>query len=305
MATQWQHNPMRPMKSNDSLAESKPPRSFLPPFDFKPKELRDAYKDLSIEMELTQPIQVTNGTVQGTFKINCYKEQRLGKVQVYLVGFEQEPRKHRGKVFLQKSWVIQESHLVPCEAVIAGSPDEYGMWKSKVQATIFDFSIPFRETNDNIRNDVEVEGSLPSSYYYPKVGGIRYFVIGLVDSMEMNAKRPRKPLAIFKELVVVESVPFALTNQFDTANPFNSALEQVITKQIKTGIFGMGKQTHVELKAKLWTLSIDGQMETGVWQSGSQAYVEVNIDNQSNKTVSFSHLVGKHVNFALESDQNI
>jgi hypothetical protein len=283
MATQWQTNPMRNSVEITPIQVQKKQKSILPPFDYKPKELVDTVKELRIELQVDQPIQITSGKVTGSLTLHCFKEQRVGRILVYLCGVEQQAKEKR--VFLQKSWVVQESHLVPGEAVYPSPPDEHGMWKSKVQSTKFEFSIPFKETVDNIKTDIDTVGPLPSSYYYPKVGGIRYFVIGLVDSKDVNQKKPRKPLAIFKELLVLESVPFSLTNQFDNSNPLNSVLEQTMTKQIKTGLFGLGKPVEIHLGAKVWTLSMDGQVETGVWQSGTTGYVKVSIENQTNKPV--------------------
>lgn len=83
-------------------------------------------------------------------------------------------------MFLSKVWIVQDSHLVPSDAVIAGNPDEHGMWKSKLGVTNFDFSIPFgkKDPVGHISAELECDGPLPSSYWHPKAGGIRYIVAG-------------------------------------------------------------------------------------------------------------------------------
>jgi hypothetical protein len=93
------------------------------------------------------------------------------------------------------------------------------------------------------------------------------------------------PLAAYKELVVVESLPFCLTNQFDGVNPMNSSLFVEKTENVKNGLFGIGKKGKVSLNGSLRTLAIDGVQQTGVWTSGSTCFVGVEIINNNPKRV--------------------
>jgi len=65
--------------------------SNLPPFEVVPKKVSSTAHPLSIRLQVKRDVFSTSGLVEGELEIICAKESsapKLGKIAVYLVGFE-------------------------------------------------------------------------------------------------------------------------------------------------------------------------------------------------------------------------
>ena len=100
-----------------------------------------------------------------------------------------ETRKSKTRNFLVKKWIIQDPKFAPSEAVHAGPLDEDGMWAARKGSHSFSFAIPFERDEEGLEGapggekehiitDLESDSPLPSSYWNPKVGGVRYVLAG-------------------------------------------------------------------------------------------------------------------------------
>ncbi|KAJ2999136.1 hypothetical protein HDV02_003425 [Globomyces sp. JEL0801] len=304
MASQWQANPM-PLPSTsdepinelseafciDTLKRVARNPSILPPFDVAPKHIVSRTNNLSIELQLFRNLYVTNGVVEGQLRLHCHREglTKLGRVSVYLIGLEENltDKKIAPRVFLTKEYIMQDLHLVPSDAVTAGPADEHGMWSARKGTTCFDFSLPFvnsrfQQDSAHIRTAVAPPSSLPSSYWHPKAGGIRYILAAVAECK--FGLSPRYPLAYYQEIFVVESVPFSLTNEFDGVQGQRTLVAEK-TDEISSGFLGLGKKGKINLTVSIRTQGAEGNPETGVWASGGIGYVGVEVTNDSARKV--------------------
>ena len=160
------------------------------------------------------------------------------------------------------------------------------MWKSKQGTTTFDFSIRFQkevEPNEWVFADVEADGALPSSYWSQKTGGIRYIVAGVV--YVKNGSKIKVPIAAYRDLKVVESIPFLMKPEFPTKISLKSRLMAEKSEKVKRNVLNIGKKGTVVLNATLRVPSTENSYDTGVWISGNSALVGVDIKNHSARWV--------------------
>jgi hypothetical protein len=101
------------------------------------------------------------------------------------------------------------------------------------------------------------------------------------------------PLAVYREIFVVEKVPFHLKNQYESFVPYTSPSTVENSATFTHGIIGFRKKGTVTLNASIRAQKADG-CETFVWQSGGVGFVGVEIQNASLKPVCFT-------NFRLQS----
>ncbi|KAI8910184.1 hypothetical protein EDD86DRAFT_190209 [Gorgonomyces haynaldii] len=289
--------------------------SKIPPYEFKGSEIKSKISSLELEIVMERTLFVTSGKAQGSFQLTIPKDGgcKIGKISVYLIGMEEILAKGKQKevtrVFLSKKLSLQDTDLAPTDAVHASKPDMHGMMNAKKGVTTLSFSIPFYkqkqeiEDEEHIKTEVVTSGPLPSSYWHKETGGIRYIVCGVVECK--TGQQPRVPLAVYREIAVVESVNFSLTKEFESLVPHTSPLVIETSEDVKQGVFGMGKKGNVKLSASVRVPKAEGN-ENGVWTSGGIGFVGVEIENNSSKpVVSCKVRLNRRINtFALDQQQN-
>lgn len=183
--------------------------------------------------------------------------------------------------------LLQHKKGVPTDAVFAGHYDEHGMWQARGGKTMLDFSLAFSDDEcENVTTEVTTS-PLPSSYWCKQVGGIRYVVAAVLESK--IGKEPAKPLAVYREISVIESVNYTLGNEFETVAPHTSPLIVETSENVNQGFLGMGKKGIVRLSASIRVPKTTGH-ETGVWVSGNYGFVGVEIQNATTKHVKLNFI---------------
>lgn len=272
--------------------------SNLPPFDVPPKKIRSTAYPLSVRIQAKRDVCLTTGLVEGDLEISCLKEScapKLGKIAVYLVGFE-ETRQAKTRNFLLKKWIIQDQRFAPSDAVHAGILDEDGMWNARKGTTTFPFAIPFQRSSEiedgapsavarHITTELESDSPLPSSYWNQQIGGgVRYVLAGVAEN-KVGGKI-RNPLAFYHEIFVVEGAGYTLAPTFANLSARTQPLLREARLAVTSGFLGFGRKGEVELAASLRTLRIlANTQEPGVWRSGDAAFVGIDITNKSPKKV--------------------
>ena len=183
--------------------------------------------------------------------------------------------------------MVQDPEIATTDAVEMGLPDAHSMWVAKVGVTAIDFKIPFAETAaTNIVTDIyDSRGNYPSSYWNPKMGGVRY-IIALVVEFK-TGREPMVPLAAYQEIYCIESVPFHLKSNFQELSPLTSSLYGEQKLELKSGLgFDRKSCSVLKLSCSLQTLEIEGGIDNGVWASGGYGYVTVAIENGSSRPVT-------------------
>ena len=160
--------------------------SKLPPYEFKPQEIKSRAKFLALDVFLKRTLFTTNSPIEGQLQLQVPKDGacKIGKIAIHLLGIEetlpQGKVKGSARLFLAKKLTVQDIDLAPTDAVFASKPDELGMWKAKKGLNTIDFNIPLQrkvdEEDDNIKTEVTVAGPLPGSYWSKKYGGLRYVI---------------------------------------------------------------------------------------------------------------------------------
>ncbi|KAI8923040.1 hypothetical protein BC831DRAFT_473257 [Entophlyctis helioformis] len=273
------------------------PLSAVPPYEHRPHEINSRVRSLSVRVVTARGLFVTGGSVEGRLEITCTKEHelcRIGKIQVYLVGIEEtlpvKAKQPNQRLFLSKRLTLQDASILS-DAVYGGNPDEHGMRKAWKRTTSFDFSIPFGndastakvQRNDALVTEVDVDGPLPSSYWSKQSGGIRYMVAGVAYTK--HRVEPNKPIAAYRDLLVVESAPFGLKPEFATMLPPTSPLTAEISEKVKRNLFNIGKKGTIKLSASIRVPEVDTYYDTGVWTSGNIGFVGVDIKNGSTREI--------------------
>ncbi len=84
------------------------------------------------------------------------------------------------RTFLRHAQALQDLESIQPAVVLAGFPDEHGMWRSRAGVTALDFSIPFEgaEALSAPAQQSACNEQLAGSFWHPRFGGVRYVVCG-------------------------------------------------------------------------------------------------------------------------------
>ncbi|KAJ3291641.1 hypothetical protein HDU79_002152 [Rhizoclosmatium sp. JEL0117] len=274
---EWQTNPLQTTEPkeigperNETLAlatDAKP----VPPFDQVDTKTRSG--SLRTRLDLTAGIFIACNNVSGRFTLKCTsaKNVKIGKITVYLAGYEEvlssSASSASRRLFFHDTVDLQSARMPPSEAIVPGPCDEHGMWPARQGTTSFDFSIKLTS-----------ETSLPSSFWSPKVGGIRYIVSAVVEA-KFGFSKPTL-LVVHQEAQVVQHVPMFL--------PPNIVPSLTMWAQ-DSRIVGWLKSRsgEVSVKARCHTREFDdvNSSSSGAWISGGVGHVLVDVRNESRRKV--------------------
>ncbi|KAJ1551535.1 hypothetical protein HK096_008955 [Nowakowskiella sp. JEL0078] len=221
---------------------------------------------ISISLFLNRTLATSGSEMSGRIEINCKsgKRVKLGKICVELMGFEVE--------------------LPTSDAVIAGTPDEHGMWLAKKGQTVLDFPIILPKQANAAIHGNENGAPLPSSFWNRRAGGIRYLISGTVHYKLKS--EPLPPLRSIREIQVLEYSPATAIPNFPLDRPQLVATE--IKKVISNGWPWVRKEIQdvkVDAEIHVPETGQDFGSVTGAWISGSIGLIGVNVFNSSNKKV--------------------
>ena len=185
---------------------------------------------------------------------------------------------YQKNVFLEKIYPVQAVHLPPTEAVVASTPDKYGMWQAKKGHTIIDFKIEVPDGAD--RTYLDEDGttknySLPSHLFMKNVGAIKYVLTLFVDYY-ISGEKAIKYLKDFTFLNVFE------VNSTITPNS-DLVLKDQVTKELK-GFLKKGQSVHVKLDFAPTDYLPAGNRALGF--SGSNVLVKVDITNNTKSEIN-------------------
>nr|KAJ3422113.1 hypothetical protein HK105_001122 [Polyrhizophydium stewartii] len=85
----------------------------------------------------------------------------------------------------------------------------------------------------------------------------------------------------YRDVKVVESVPFSLLSSFSGMIPPTSPLIKETSQQVKRNMFNIGKKGTVKLTASVRVPNVNTDCEHGVWLSGGVGVVSIGIVNES------------------------
>ncbi|KAJ3100732.1 hypothetical protein HDU97_001959 [Phlyctochytrium planicorne] len=261
----------------------------IPPFGVPAAEVKSRNERVEIRLTLDRSIFVADGEISGRVEIECWREGgvKLGEIGVYLCGFE-EVISPTGNVplrrlFLDRTHLLQAQHLAPTEAVVAGFPDEHGMWNARKGVTTFPFTIKI-STAEAVPNVSSVQDGgrlppIPSSFWCNKVGGVRY-IVSATARVKLNIKAPTH-LGAYREIDVLEHAPSHL------APIFTSLPALAAETCVEVGGWFASSRGEVSLRAECHVP--DAGQESGIvagsWVAGGIGFVNVDIKNSSKRRI--------------------
>jgi hypothetical protein len=283
----WESNNALDFTVNDKKCSK---ISKLPPFDEITSEVYSRHRFISLECILKRTMFVSGGGVEGELEIKVSKDRacKIGQIAVYLFGFEEvlADKKTKTKAnyreFLNKRLLLQTKMGVPSDAVFAGNYDEHGMWPSRAGKTQLPFSIPFADDNNECILTETTASPLPSSYWNSRIGGIRYIIACVVESK--IGKYPTKPLVVYREINVIETFNYSMSNEFDSSAPINSLTHVETSELVNQGFLGFSKKGIIKLSANIKVPQTDSH-QPGVWMSGQSGFIGIEIQNATTKRV--------------------
>ena len=186
-------------------------------------------------------------------------------------------------MFLSRKCLLQHRDAVPTDCVVPGVPDHHGLWPARRGRHVlpFVFSVAPAHSDAPHISTLVATAPLPSSYWNRRVGGIRYLVAAIVTTK--LPKQTPTPMAVYREINLVESVGVNHDREYDVLLPFTSPLMCTTTNVVNQGLFGL-KKGQITLTASVRVPKTLGH-ESGCWVSGQPAFVGVEIKNESLKHV--------------------
>ena len=188
------------------------------------------------------------------------------------------------KVFLMKEFKIQGFDSPPNPATTSPSDSE-GCQIANIGTHQIPFSISLAEQDPFVTTLITSSDPLPSSFSHPKVGGIKYAVIGVLD-YKISRKRS---IACQLPLKVIEAVPYRLLSSWSNLTAATERFRRYDDTQV-TGFMGFGNKGSIKMSTTLLTLRTDAVLEPGLWISGSTGHVSIHVDNQSPSTITSASL---------------
>ncbi|KAJ3124396.1 hypothetical protein HK098_001167 [Nowakowskiella sp. JEL0407] len=258
---------------------------------------------VSISLHLNSTLCIANSQSSGRLEIRCKadKKVKIGRICVELMGYEEilsDNKSHhahnnpaaRRRLFLVSTLVLQSVHLPPSNAVIAGTPDEHGMWMAKKGTTVFNFPVVIPKFSNAAVIGNENGAPLPSSFWNRKYGGIRYLISGTVHYKLKS--EPLPPLRSIRDIQVLEHAPAMLGPSFPNEVSSGSPLLASDTKKIVAN----GSSPWPWKKKEVQNIKVDAQIHvpetgqdygsvTGAWVAGGIGFVGIDITNDSDKKV--------------------
>ncbi|KAJ3331097.1 hypothetical protein HDU76_004094 [Blyttiomyces sp. JEL0837] len=256
----------------------------IPPYGVLVKKVRSKNSRVGVRISLDKDTYVAGEMITGRVEIQCSNERavKLGDIVVYVSAYEAPgiflteitTKPIQRRLFLSKSIDLQNIHLAPSDAVVAGIPDEHGMWNARRGLTFFDFSVRLDsliETSDGR------QVSIPSSYWSRKAGGIRYIISATVKT-KLGFKEPTI-LADHRETQVIELNPFALLSSF-VRNPALTGDGSSLVGWLpsRKGEVKVHAECHVQG-------SMHDHADSDIWIAGTVGYVAIEIFNASRRSV--------------------
>ncbi|KAI9007195.1 hypothetical protein BC832DRAFT_554477 [Gaertneriomyces semiglobifer] len=305
--SEWQTNPLTSGVESAAHSESTVP---IPSFFSKPGKIMSNAGGVSVRIELDRTSSLASANVSGRLVIDVNKSgMKIGKVCVDVVGWEETLDKanpHK-RLLVYYTHILQSaslSHLPPTDVVIAGPPDEHGMWHARKGRHTVNFFVPLGKPHPTMDPRLLVKhvpppAMLPGSFWNSKLGGIRYVVCGTIHPKSATLSIPQPPLSAFTELLIYESAPLntiALPRFPATVRPGSPHFAEATS--VVDGKFVWGKKGEVRLKAWLrvpqaedLTNPLEGTATmrsslVGHWVAGSVGYVNVEVENGSERKVN-------------------
>ncbi|KAJ3396740.1 hypothetical protein HDU92_002106 [Lobulomyces angularis] len=226
---------------------------------------KNKFGPLNINLWLNKTMFVAGNDLSGRFEINCKSSHnvKIGDILVKVTGYEESLTDEKNQaskknIFFERELYLQSIDLPPSDAVIAGRPDEHGMWVAVKQSTVFNFKVPLKSKTCN----------LPSSFWSDYTGGVRYIVTGLVHA-KINNKLVKLPLSINREAFVVEKCNFSLQKSFEA--------EEITTS------FPVSKWK--PFNSKKGTFTVDASIFGPIWSAGGIGFIGLQMKNESPKKI--------------------
>ncbi|KAJ3211045.1 hypothetical protein HDU67_004807 [Dinochytrium kinnereticum] len=257
----------------------------IPPFGINPADVKSCNDRVEIRLSIDRSIFVADGLVDGRVDIICNKDVgvKLGEIAVYLCGFEETqspaspvPLRH---LFLSRCQALQSPQLAPTEAVVAGIPDEHGMWNARKGVTSFLFKLKLSIPTTDASLHGGRTGPIPSSFWCNKVGGVRY-IVSATSRVKLGIKEPNF-LGAYREIQVLEHAPCHLAPTF-TSSPS-------LTSETCVEVGGWMASTRGEVTLRAECHVPDAGQESGIvagsWVAGGVAFVTVDVQNMSKRKI--------------------
>ncbi|KAI9326146.1 hypothetical protein DFJ73DRAFT_801466 [Zopfochytrium polystomum] len=310
-----------PLEHVPSIIPASPVDEALWPLTMPQKDLRSRVAGLSLKLSCDRGTHVTSEPLTGRLEIHCTNATHLkiGKIQVHLFGIEETgiatPKTHTRHPFLANTVALQTHRHPPTAAVTGGPHDEHGMWPSRAGVHRYDFRVP-PPASPQPASATASALLLPSSAWFPAVGGVRYLLAASVE-WKRGVNNPAACVAFLELPVAVQGLDRAalaagLGGGY-VRNPGQrlaaTAVADVPKWWWKMGGGGSARRRRAEaggggdagdgrvvLRAECQVLRRIGDGGCGVvaeeeeaaanvWVAGSIGYVEVAVENESKKKV--------------------
>jgi hypothetical protein len=287
----WHDNPSNPnlnavyvdeasseLSLHPSISFASDGKYILPPFK-NPKKVTNPSSLIQINLITSKRVYTTEETITGSLVVACQKACEISSISVYLVGFEQG-MVTKQKLFMLKEFKIQGLDSPPNPATTTPS-NSNGLQVAKLGVNHIPFSIPLNAQDPLVTSLLIPSDPLPSSFLHPKVGGVKYAVIAVLDYKQSKPKT----LACHLPLTVIESVPYRLLTTWSNFTSATERFRKNAEVQI-SGFMGFGLKGSINLSTTLLTLRTDGVLEPGLWISGSTGHISIKVDNKSPSTIT-------------------
>ncbi|KAI8905326.1 hypothetical protein DFJ77DRAFT_479062 [Powellomyces hirtus] len=304
-ASTWQSNPLNAhtpapaSRSATELSRPEPCSASAVPFQL-PKQVRHTAAGVSLDLQLDRTFFIARSHVSGRLALTVARNRavKIGRISVDVIGFEETAGSALNrKTFLHHTLYIQDAsqNTVPSDAVMAGPPDEHGMWLARKGRHVLDFAMPLENAGNGNTHfpgfKVNVDGPkpLPSSFSEKKVGGIRYVVCCTLQLKNMSHTHPLPPLSTFTHFTLLESAAPPSSAPVESLLRFAPTLEagsplHAETTSVVNGKYWFGKKGEVKLQATARVAGC-GTAADGVWTAGTFGLVSVEVENGCGRNV--------------------